>query len=79
MVAPVPGDEDVALGLAAGQVVGARQLEGRLDGLRTARDRVDRRIVNGQHRGDFRRVGLQRLGREGAPVRVREAAGLGRP
>ena len=78
VVAPMPGDDDVTVGLAAGQVIRTYELEGRLDGLGTARDRVDRRIVHRQHRREFGGVGLQRLGRERAAVGVGETAGLAR-
>ena len=68
------------VGLAASQVIGPDQLEGRLDGLGTARDRVDRGIVHRQHRGDFGGVEPPELGRERAAVRVgKTAPQLGRP
>ena len=61
VIAPPPGDDDPALQLAARDVVRPGQLQGRLDRLRPAGDRVDRRIVHGQVRREGRRVALERL------------------
>ena len=74
MVAPPPGDDDLAAGLAAREVVGARHLERRLDRLRAARHRVDGRVVERQDRADLGGVRLERLARERGAVRVGDAA-----
>ena len=76
VVAPPAGDDDVTIRLASREVVGPRELERRLDRLRAAGHRIDHRIVDRQVASDGRRVRLERLGREGAPVGVREPGGL---
>ena len=76
VVAAVPRDEQLPVGLASGEVIDAGQLQGRLDRLRPARHRVDRRIVDGQDVGDGRRVRLERLGGEGRAMGIRQAADL---
>ena len=76
VVAPPPGDDDPAVAVAVREVVCARQLERRLDGLGAARDRVDRRIVHRQVRADLRGVCLHGFGREGAAVGIGETRGL---
>jgi hypothetical protein len=74
VIAPPPREDDPAIRLAARQVVGTRHLQRGLDRLGSARDRVDRRIVDGEMRTDLAGVGLERLGREGAAVGVGELA-----
>ena len=76
VIAAPAGVDDPALRLAAGEVIGAGQLERGLDRLGAARHRVDRRIVDGQVASDLAGVRLERLGRERAAVRVGQASGL---
>ena len=76
VIAPPPRVDDQALRLAAREVVGAGQLERRLDRLGAAGHRIDRRVVDREVDGDLARVRLERLGREGAAVGVREPTRL---
>ena len=76
VVAAPAREHHQAVRLAARELRRPGELEGRLDRLRPARDRVDRRVGHRQVRRDVRGVALQRLGREGAAVGVGEARGL---
>ena len=78
MVAPPAGEHDQPVRLAAGELGGAGELERRLDRLRAAGDRVDRRVGHRQVRPDLRRVALERLGGERRAVGVGEAGRPGR-
>ena len=55
VVCPMPGDHRVALLVAVGQVVAARELEGRLHGLGAGTHEEHPVHVAGRHRGDHRR------------------------
>ena len=76
VVAAVAGDDDVAVGLATGEVVGTGHLQGGLDRLRPAADRVDRGAVDRQHATDLGGIRLERLRRERAAMGVGERGGL---
>jgi hypothetical protein len=76
VIAPPAGENDPAVGLAPGEVVRADELQGRLDRLRPAANRVDRRAVEREDLPDLAGVGLDGLGREGRAVGVRQAARL---
>ena len=76
VIAAPPREDDVAVGLAHGEVVGPGELEGGLDRLGAAGDRVQVRVVDREMDADLGRVGLERLGREGAAVGEGEAGGL---
>ena len=76
MIAPVAGDHDVAVRLATGQVVDAGELEGRLDRLRAAGHRVDRRVVDRQDFADSRGVRLEWLAGERRAVGIAEPPDL---
>ena len=76
VVAAPAGDHDRAVRLAAGEVVRPGHLQGRLDRLGAAADRVDRGVADRQPRPDLGGVGLERLGGEGRAVGVRQAAEL---
>ena len=76
VVAAPAGDDDKAVRLAARQVVGTSLLEGRLDRLRAAGDRVDGGLVERQERAELGGVALERLVGEEAAMGVGETARL---
>jgi hypothetical protein len=76
VVAPPPGEDDPALGLAASQVIGPRELERGFHRLGATGDGVDRRGVHREVGRQRRRVPLQRLAGECRAMGVGQAAGL---
>ncbi len=76
VVARPARDDDPAVHLAPRELGGAGQLEGRLDGLRATRDRVDRGIPERKMRTERRCVALERLVGERAAMGVRDARHL---